>query len=62
MPPRTYLQSIVDAISTFNITQLTILLHDHRTYQDTTKEIFIEKLGEIFDSLKRNACISKRNM
>jgi hypothetical protein len=54
MTPRTYLQSIVDAISTFNITQLTILLHDHRTYQDTTKEIFIEKLGEIFDSLKTN--------
>ena len=45
---------IVEAIATMNIPILNLLLDDHKTYADTTKEIFINKLENIFEDFKHS--------
>lgn len=43
---------IVDAIASMNIAALKILLDDDKTYVDTTKEIFLNKLELLFEDFK----------
>jgi len=45
---------ILNAVSEMNISMLEILLDDAKTYQDATKETFIEKLGEVFEKFKQS--------
>lgn len=50
MSASTYFQSILTAFSQMDIEKLHLLLNDDYSYQDTTKEIFLEKIKEIFDT------------
>ncbi len=47
-------QQIFNAFSKMDIGQLQILLDDNKTYQDATKETFLEKLQEIFIQFKKH--------
>lgn len=51
---KTYKFYVVNAISEMNITMLEVVLKDEYSYQDTTKELFLEKLNEIFEKHKNN--------
>jgi hypothetical protein len=44
--------SIIKAIETMNLDSLNSLLDDNLTYQDLTKDVFLEKLSELFIELK----------
>ncbi|MDR7208419.1 hypothetical protein [Flavobacterium piscis] len=45
---------IIKAFSEMNISMLEILLDDTKTYQDATKETFLEKLNETFEKFKKS--------
>lgn len=45
---------ILDAFSTMNLSLLEVTLDDYKTYQDATKEIFIEKVKLLFEEFKKN--------
>ena len=51
--PSPYLQAILDAFSVMDISMLHLLLKDEYSYQDTTKEIFLQKIAVIFTKLQR---------
>ncbi|TRX01345.1 tetratricopeptide repeat protein [Flavobacterium gawalongense] len=44
---------IIEAIATMNNSLLEVLLDDYKTYQDAPKEIFIKKMGGIFEEFKQ---------
>lgn len=44
---------IIKAFEAMNISMLDVLLDDNKTYQDTTKEVFLEKLKALFDCFQR---------
>ena len=44
----TKVEQIINAFSEMNSTALEILLDDTKTYQDATKEVFLEKVEELF--------------
>src|SRR5690606_8490971 len=46
-------QQIIEAIANMNVLMLEDLLDKERTYQDTTKNIFIQKLSDTFDKFKK---------
>lgn len=52
MNKRLYHELILNYFSKLDIDSLKLHLKDGYTYQDTTKEIFLEKIEEIFQSLK----------
>jgi hypothetical protein len=43
---------IIQAISEMDILRLEELLDDNKTYQDATKQVFIEKVNEVFEKFK----------
>lgn len=45
---------IIDAIASMNISALKILLDDDKTYIDTTKEIFLNGLSNLFEDFKKD--------
>jgi hypothetical protein len=45
---------IVESFQKMDSTMLEILLDESRTYQDATKEVFLEKLNEAFSNLRDN--------
>lgn len=49
---------IVQAIKTFNIAMLQILLDDDRTYMDVSKSLFLGTLAKKFESVKEEGCHS----
>lgn len=53
MPAQTYLQTILSAFEQLDIEKLRFYLKDEYSYQDTTKEIFLEKLEEKFNAFKK---------
>ena len=44
--------TIVKAITTMDLEALKLILDEHSTYQDAHKDVFLDKLKEIFDELK----------
>lgn len=49
---------IIQAIKTFNIAKLQILLDDDRTYMDVSKSLFLRALAKKFESAKEGGCHS----
>ena len=49
---------IIEAIKNFDIKKLETLLDDEKSYMDVPKSLFLERLGERFESAKRNGCHS----
>lgn len=47
-------QHIIHAITELDISKLEVLLDEDKTYQDTTKEMFISKLSEAFIKFKES--------
>lgn len=47
---------IIQAIKTFNIAKLQILLDDDRTYMDVSKSLFLSTLKRRFESAKEDGC------
>ena len=47
-------ETIVQAITAMDLVSLELILDENLTYQDATKEIFLNKLNEIFDEVKNN--------
>jgi tetratricopeptide (TPR) repeat protein len=45
---------IIKAFSEMNISLLEVLLNDNRTYQDATKETFLEKMNVVFEQFKQS--------
>jgi len=45
---------IVKAFSEMNISLLEVLLNDNRTYQNATKETFLEKMNVVFEQFKQS--------
>jgi hypothetical protein len=43
---------IIDSIKKMNLIMLEVLLDDHKTYQDASKEVFIKKIEKVFSKLK----------
>lgn len=54
MLQKTYLQNILNFITTMDIDRLRYYLKDEYTYEDTTKEIFLNKIESIFDSYRNS--------
>jgi hypothetical protein len=54
MPKFTYLQSILQYFTQMNIDQLRCLLKEEYTYQETTKEIFLNEIESIFEALRNS--------
>ncbi len=44
--------NITFSLSTLNLTAVANLLDDNRTYQDATKEVFLQKLSEVFEKFR----------
>ena len=51
---KTKLELIIENFESMNLSMLDVLLDDDKTYQDARKEVFIEKIEEIFSKLKSN--------
>ena len=47
-------ETIVQAITAMDLVSLELILDENLTYQDATKEIFLNKLKEIFDEVKKS--------
>ena len=47
-------EAIIQYFSSMDLEMLELLLDENRTYQDATKEIFLEKLGSTFEEFKSN--------
>ncbi|MBL0261019.1 MAG: hypothetical protein IPQ10_08120 [Saprospiraceae bacterium] len=45
---------IIESFQKMDLNMLDILLDENRTYQDATKEVFLEKLNIVFSKLKNN--------
>lgn len=45
---------IIQAFSEMNISLLEVLLNDNRTYQNATKETFLEKMNVVFEQFKQS--------
>lgn len=54
MLDKTYLQNILAFITTMDIDRLRYYLKDEYTYQDTTKEIFLNNIESVFDSYRNS--------
>lgn len=52
MVQNSYHKTILSYFQTMDIEKLRMYLKDEYTYQDTTKEIFLEKVQEVFESYK----------
>ena len=50
MSPTSYLQSILSYLTSMDIAKLRLYLKDYYTYQETTKEIFLNEVEEIFEA------------
>ena len=48
-----YLQSVLNYFATMDINNLRLYLKDEYPYQDTTKEIFLNKVSAIFKSCQK---------
>lgn len=46
-------QLILNAITTMDRSLLELLLDDYKTYHDTTKDLFIEKMNSLFEEFKK---------
>lgn len=46
-------KTVVKAITEIDLESLTLILDDSITYQDTTKEIFLSKINELFEELRK---------
>ena len=47
-------ETIVQAITAMDLVSLELILDENLTCQDATKEIFLNKLNEIFDEVKKS--------
>lgn len=45
---------IKEGFETMNLSMLDVLLDEHKTYQEASKEVFLKKIEEIFSKLKSN--------
>lgn len=50
MSKMTYIQSILNFFTSMDINSLRYFLKDEYTYEDTTKEIFLDKIESIFEA------------
>ena len=47
-------EAIIQYFSSMDLGMLELLLDENRTYQDASKEIFLEKVGSAFEEFKSN--------
>lgn len=52
----TKINLIVQSFQQMNLSLLDVLLDDNKVYNETTKEIFLEKIEEVFNTFKRYNC------
>lgn len=52
--PQTQKQLILESIQKMDINRLGLLLDDGNTYQEATKAVFLEKLNDVFERLKKS--------
>ncbi len=52
--PSTYIETILNCFTTLDIEKLRFYLKEEYSYQDTTKEVFLNEIGKIFDAHKNS--------